>query len=78
MLVALEVVSISTNLADHMFQTSVGGEHSVGTLRFESTEEKENNKEKPPPEKVHSVHFHTPFSFDFKNRQCELSRNDRQ
>lgn len=31
-LVALEVVSISTHFADHVFQTSVGGEHAVGTL----------------------------------------------
>lgn len=31
-LVALEVVSIPTNLTDHMLQTRVGGEHSVGTL----------------------------------------------
>lgn len=52
MLVALEVVSISTNLADHVFQTSVGGEHTVGTLRFKSTGEKENGKEKPPPLKT--------------------------
>lgn len=34
-LVALEMVSISTDLADHMFQTSVGSEHPVGTLRAE-------------------------------------------
>lgn len=49
-LVALEVVSISTNLADHMFQTSVGGEHTVGTLRAgmvggrERTEERKVRK----------------------------------
>ena len=33
MLVALVVVSIPTNLTDHMLQTCVGGEHTVGTLR---------------------------------------------
>lgn len=32
-LVALKVVSIPTNLTDHMLQTRVGGEHTVGTLR---------------------------------------------
>lgn len=31
-LVALKVVSIPTNLADHMLQTRVGAEHTVGTL----------------------------------------------
>ena len=31
-LVALKVVSVPTNLTDHMFQTSVGSEHAVGTL----------------------------------------------
>lgn len=30
-LVALKVVSIPTNLTDHMLQTRVGGEHTVGT-----------------------------------------------
>lgn len=32
-LVALKVVSIPPNLTDHVLQTSVGGEHAVGTLR---------------------------------------------
>lgn len=32
-LVALKVVSIAPNLTDHMLQTCVGGEHTVGTLR---------------------------------------------
>lgn len=32
-LVALKVVSIPSNLTDHMLQTRVGGEHTVGTLR---------------------------------------------
>lgn len=37
-LVALKVVSIPPNLTDHMLQTSVGGEHAVGTLRGRRTE----------------------------------------
>lgn len=32
-LVAFEMVSIPTNLTDHMLQTRVGAEHTVGTLR---------------------------------------------
>lgn len=60
MLVALEVVSISTNLADHMFQTSVGGEHTVGTLRAKmirgrdkgKKQRGDENEEKPPPKKT--------------------------
>lgn len=32
-LVALEMVSIPTNLTDHMLQTRVGTEHTVGTLK---------------------------------------------
>lgn len=31
-LVALKVVTVPTNLTDHVLQTRVGGEHTVGTL----------------------------------------------
>lgn len=44
MLVALKMVSISTDLADHMFQTSVGGEHTVGTLRAEILRHREKSR----------------------------------
>lgn len=44
-LVALEMVSISTDLADHMLQTSVGGEHTVGTLRAKTLGRREKGKE---------------------------------
>lgn len=38
-LVALEMMSIPANLTDHVLQTSVGGEHAVGTLRGRRQEE---------------------------------------
>lgn len=38
-LVALKVVSIPTNLTDHMLQTRVSGEHTVGTLREREKQE---------------------------------------
>lgn len=43
-LVALKVMSVSTNLTDHMFETSVGGEHAVGTLKKDETEESQKWK----------------------------------
>lgn len=43
MLVALKVMSISTNLTDHMFETSVGGKHAVGTLREKMRQKKARN-----------------------------------
>lgn len=43
-LVALKMVSISTDLADHMFQTSVGGEHTVGTLRAKILRQREKQR----------------------------------
>jgi len=39
-LVALKVVSIPTNLTDHVLQTRVGGEQTVGTL---GTQEKQGS-----------------------------------
>lgn len=45
MLVALEMVSVSTDLADHMFQTSVGGEQTVGTLRAEILRQGEKQRQ---------------------------------
>lgn len=36
-LVALKVVRIPANLTDHMLQTRVGGEHTVGTLGTQET-----------------------------------------
>lgn len=45
-LIALKVVSIPTNLTDHMLQTRVGGEHTVGTLRYGGRgREREREKE---------------------------------
>lgn len=44
-LVALEVVSIPTNLTDHMLQTRVGGEHTVGTLRDSEGQRKKQEKQ---------------------------------
>lgn len=38
-LVALKMVSIPTNLTDHMLQTRVGGEHTVGTLDTQKKQE---------------------------------------
>lgn len=46
MLVALVVVSIPTNLTDHMLQTRVGGEHTVGTLRERGAREEGGGKDR--------------------------------
>lgn len=45
-LVALVVVSIPTNLTDHMLQTRVGGEHTVGTLRERGAREEGGGKDR--------------------------------
>ncbi len=42
-LVALKVVSIPTDFTDHMLQTRVSGEHTVGTLRERDSEVQRGN-----------------------------------
>lgn len=52
-LVALVVVSIPTNLTDHMLQTRVGGEHTVGTLRERGAREEVGGKDRKKRGNIH-------------------------
>ena len=48
-LVALKVVSIPPHLTDHVLQTRVGGEHTVGTLSKQGKQERRGRREETHP-----------------------------